>query len=255
MFRFPSKQIAVTGEAIEYVCAGRGPAVVVLVNGSGGPIEGWHKVFGPLATFARVFAYNRPGIGNSSKPSAPQLGSHMVASLRATLLAAGLPPPYILVGHSLGGLIVNLFARLHPAEVEAVVMLEATAPDDVAVLATHESALQTLLKKGLEWLVPANPNAESQHMAATVSQVQAAPSFPAIPLSIVTGGKPAMQWATAAPALAARSAHQRALLDLSPMAKQIMATRSGHFPQFSEPELVVAAIKEAATESARMMDT
>ncbi|MHA6494400.1 alpha/beta fold hydrolase [Pseudomonas borbori] len=250
MFNFPPKKIAsAIGESIEYVCAGRGPAHVVLVNGSGGPIEGWYKVFGPLAGMAKVFAYNRPGIGKSSKPATAQHGRHMVESLRAALLATDMPPPYVLVGHSVGGLIVNLFARLYPAEVTAIVMLDATAPEDVAVLARYENALQRLIKKGMERLSPPNPNAESQHLASTVQQLQSAPPFPAIPLTVITGGKPAMQWATAAKALAARSAHQRALVTLSPMGKQIIATRSGHFPQFSEPEVVIAAIEQALRSS------
>lgn len=246
MFNLPPKIKALAlGESIEYVCAGSGSTTVVLVNGSGGPIEGWHKVFGPLTNSSKVFAYNRPGTGKSSKPVVPQVGSRMVASLRGVLLAANLPPPYVLVGHSLGGLIVNLFARLHPSEVSAVVLLEATATKDVQVLATHESALQRYTKKFFDWLVPSHPNAETQHLAATVSELQLAPAFPAIPLIVITGGKPAMAWATPPEALAARAAHQLELASLSPLGKQVIASRSGHFPQFSEPDLVVATIKGA----------
>ncbi|WP_437927299.1 alpha/beta fold hydrolase [Sorangium sp. So ce291] len=146
MVRFPPKQQAqIASEVIEYVVARGGPATVVLVNGSGGPIEGWYKIFAPLAGFATVFAYNRPGVGGSSRPVVPQTGSHLVASLRAVLSAASLPPPYVLVGHSLGGLIVNLFARLHPSETTAVVLIEASSPSDVATLRRHENALQRAL--------------------------------------------------------------------------------------------------------------
>src|SRR5688572_17898218 len=84
MYQFPRRHTAlVLGESIEYVSAGAGSCTTVLVNGSGGPIEGWHKVFGPIAEFSKVFAYNRPGIGGSSKPSVPQVGSHLVASLES----------------------------------------------------------------------------------------------------------------------------------------------------------------------------
>ncbi len=247
MFNFPPKQVVtVLGESIEYICAGVGSVTVVLVNGSGGPIEGWLKVFGPLTSFSRVFAYNRPGIGKSSPPSVPQIGSHMVASLRAALLAAGMPPPYVLVGHSLGGLIINLYVRIHPSEVAGVVLLEATSPEDPAVLSKYQNNLQRLLQRVTEWLVPSHPSAESRHIATTVAELQSAPPFPAIPLAVVTGGKPAMAWATASAALDARAAHQRALVGLSPVGKHIIATGSGHFPQFSESEIVVAAVKEVA---------
>lgn len=166
MFRFPPTQSAsVLGESIEYVCAGIGPATVVLVNGSGGPIEGWYKIFSSLTTFAKVVAYNRPGLGKSSQPSVPQVGCHLVASLRALLLVAGFPPPYVLVGHSLGGLLVNLYARLHSSEVEAVVLLDSTSPEDPDDLTTHERGWERIVQRGMEWLAPRQPNDEIRHIA------------------------------------------------------------------------------------------
>lgn len=169
----------------------------------------------------------------------------MVESLRAVLREAKLPPPYVLVGHSLGGLIVNFFARLHPTEVSVVVFVEATSPKDVEILARHENAVQRFIRTMLDKISPSNPNAEVQHVRTSVSEILRAPPFPAIPLIVVTGGKPAMAWATAPAALAARAAHQKELACLSPRGKQIIAARSGHFPQFTEPGLVVAAVREA----------
>ena len=251
MNNFPNRSLAsAAGETIEFVRAGSGPDTVVLVNGAGGPIEGWQRVFAPVADFATVIAYNRPGIGRSAPPCRPQTGLHMVATLRAVLQAAGLPPPYVLVGHSLGGLLVNLFARLHPSEVSAAVLLDATAPQDVAVLAQHENALQRGLRAVLDRCSPPDANAEVRHVAASVAQLSAAPPFPGIPLTVVTGGKPAMAWATPAAARAARAAHQRELAALSPLGRQVVAVRSGHFPQFSEPALVVDAIRDATVAAA-----
>lgn len=247
MYSFPSKSKAtIAGDIIEYVSAGNGVATVVLVNGSGGPIEGWHRIFEPVAGFAKVLAYNRPGIGASSKPRHPQTGSHMVESLRAVLRAAVLPPPYVLVGHSLGGLIVNLYARLYPSEVSAAVLVEATAPQDVVDLVQYENAIQRFARTILDKVAAPNPNAETQHLQATISEIQKAPPFPSVPLTVISGGKPAMAWATASEALAARGRHQQGLASLSPLGKQVIAARSGHFPQFTQPELVVAAIQEAA---------
>lgn len=248
MYTFPPKaKASAAGEVLEYVSAGSGVATVVLVNGSGGPIEGWYKIFEPVASFAKVFAYNRPGIGGSYPPQSPQRGSHMVESLRTVLRAARFSPPYILVGHSLGGLIVNLFARLYPAEVSAAILVEATAPQDIDVLLHHENVLQRMVRKLLNAISPPHPNAESQHVQATVSELQGAPSFPSIPLTVISGGKPAMAWATPAEALAARAKHQKAMAALSPKGRHVIAGRSGHFPQFSEPELIVAAIKDAVS--------
>ncbi|QNM94986.1 alpha/beta fold hydrolase [Chitinimonas koreensis] len=247
MFKFPPKRRCnVLDERIEYILAGEGNATVVLINGSGGPIEGWHRVFEPLTGFATVFAYNRPGLGGSGPPAAPQTGARMVAVLRAALAEVELAPPYVLVGHSLGGLIANLFARQHPQEVAAVVLLEATAPEDIATLSQHEGALHRHLGSLLRWISPPHVHAETEHLPATVAELEAAPGFPAIPLRVVTGGRPVMAWATPPAALAARRVHQQALAGLSPLGTQLIASRSGHFPQFSEPQLVVSVIEALA---------
>lgn len=245
MSGFPTKsKIHAAGAVLEYAAAGAGTPGIVLVNGSGGPIEGWYRIFAPIAEFTRVFAYNRPGIGGSAKPQEPQIGSHMVATLRSALQDAGWQSPFILVGHSLGGLIVNLFARLYPHQVAGVVLIEATAPQDIAVLQNHENAVQRQLKKLLMRIAPPDPLGETEHLPVTVSEILHAPPFPQVPLTVITGGKPALAWATPKELLAARTRHQRALATLSPQGKQIMAPHSGHFPQLSEPQLVISAIRE-----------
>jgi len=241
----PMQQARCLGETIEYGVSGEGAPTIVLVNGSGGPVIGWHKIFGPLSSHGRVFAYNRPGIGASSRPAVPQTGSHLVSSLRAVLQEAGCAGSYVLVGHSFGGLIVNLFARLYPHEVAAVVMLEATTVDDIAVLPRLETKLQRLVSRIGKRLFPPDPDSETVQATEIAREIRSAPAFPPVPLIVVAGTKPALAWATAPEALAARQAHQRKLAALSPSGRFIEAARSGHFPQFSEPELVVGAIKDA----------
>jgi pimeloyl-ACP methyl ester carboxylesterase len=244
----PAKQkLDVNGATLQYIQSGTGSPTIVLVNGSGGPVEGWLKVHGALEELGTVFAYNRPGIGGSSKPAVPQTGDVVVATLRELLNTAGLAPPYLLVGHSLGGLFVNLFARQFPQEVSGVVMLDATAPEDVSVMAAHQSAFQRCIQWALDALLGKNAFGETEHLARTVELIQQSGPFPAVPLIVVTGGKPALSWATPAPALAARAENQRRLAALSPQGRQVMAQRSGHFPQFSEPAVVVNAIREAVS--------
>lgn len=238
------KTISIEGKTVEYVTSGNGSPVIVLINGAGGPIEGWHRVFSELEKLSAVFAYNRASIGKSSKPTEPQTGGVLVETLRASLLGAGLVPPFVLVGHSLGGLIANLFARTCPTEIAGVVFLDATAPEDIAAMATHESRLQKVLKQLLDRVFGKDMFGETTHVQQTVTLIEQAPAFPDIPIVVVSGGKPAMSWLTPAPALAARAEHQRRLSRLSPRGKQIVAEMSGHFPQFSEPAVVVKAIHD-----------
>ncbi|OJH33703.1 hypothetical protein BON30_47520 [Cystobacter ferrugineus] len=239
----PKQKASIQGQTLEYIIAGKGSPTLVLINGAGGPIEGWYKVMEPLSALGTVFAYNRPGIGGSGKPVVPQTGEVIVESLRALLLHAHLSPPYLLVGHSLGGLAVNLFARTFPEEVSGVVLLDATAPEDVSVMARHQGGFQRFAQRTLDAIFGKDEFGETEHVSHTVDLFQHAGPFPDIPLVVVTGGRPAMAWATPAQALAARAEHQRGLAALSPQGKQIIASQSGHFPQLTEPEVVVDAVR------------
>jgi len=245
MNTLPKKRsVSIGDRTVEYIASGAGSPVIVLINGAGGPVEGWFRVFSELAKLTAVFAYNRAGIGKSSKPAEPQSGMVLVETLRATLQKAEISPPYILVAHSLGGLIANLFARLFPTEVAGVVFLEAAAPEDVAAMAAYERPLQKLLRQLIERVRGTNNLDETVQAHQTVAHIESAPSFPNIPVVVITGGKPALAWLAPAQALAARAEHQRRLSRISPRGKQIIASRSGHFPQFSEPELVVDVVRD-----------
>src|SRR4030095_4845876 len=110
----PRKQkIRVQKGQLEYVTTGINGPTVVLINGGGGPLEGWYKIMPKLAEVSKVVAYNRFGIGGSDKPLEPQHGLAIVESLKEMLNALKIQTPFLLVGHSLGGLYANLFARLY----------------------------------------------------------------------------------------------------------------------------------------------
>jgi pimeloyl-ACP methyl ester carboxylesterase len=235
------------GQTLEHVLAGDGEPLIVLVNGSGGPLESWHKLFMTLAAESAVLAYHRPGVGRSSAPRRPQTLAAMVEDLAALLDRLRPAARLILVGHSLGGLIVNLFARLHPQRVAGVVLLEASSADDVLQLPQHESWLQRALKRLAQRLFPLPAHHETNHLRASVLALEKAPPFPSVPLRVISGARPAMAWATRTEALALRALHQRQLLALSPLASQQMATASGHFPQMSEPALVSRIILDLLT--------
>lgn len=103
-------------------------ATVVFENGSRATIAGWDKVLDAVSPDATVFAYNRPGYGQSDTARTPRDGATIVEELRATLKRKGLAPPYVLVGHSLGGLYMQLFARRYPQEVKGLVLVDALYP-------------------------------------------------------------------------------------------------------------------------------
>ena len=160
----------------------------------------------------------------------------------------------MLVGHSLGGLYANLFARLHPEEVRGVVLVEAAHPKDVAALGEHRSAFTRVVQRIVD--IPGaifgrNKFAEVEFVAETVRQIADAGPFPNVPVVVVTGGKSPPTLLMSAAAREIRLANQRDLLTLSPRARQVIAEKSGHFPQITEPVVVADAIRSIVTTAGR----
>lgn len=248
MEALPRKQQArVQGHDLEYVASGAGRPVIVFVNGAGGPVEGWHKVYPAVARLGTAFAYNRLGVGGSDRPHTPQTGDAIVATLRELLAAVGLPPPYVVVGHSLGGLYTNLFARRYPNDVAGVVLLDAAAPGDEVLQREQQSLLQRMSTRVfgvIDTMFRKDPYGEVAFVSETVRQVAAAGPFPDVPLLVVSGGKRLPSWLMTDAAFRVRAKNQQSLSAMSPRSKQMIAARSGHFPQFTEPALVIQAIRE-----------
>jgi pimeloyl-ACP methyl ester carboxylesterase len=122
-------------------------ATVVFENGSRATVDKWDKVIDAIAPQASVFAYNRPGYGKSSDTDTPRDGLTIVEELRQNLQHEGLAPPYILVGHSLGGLYMQLFAKRYPDEVSGIVLVDALYP---RVIKKHDDF--PLMTKAGAWL-------------------------------------------------------------------------------------------------------
>jgi len=126
----PATTALIDGRQVELVAL-KNPAAtatVVFENGSRATVDKWDKVIDGIAPQASVFAYNRPGYGNSANTDAPRDGLTIVEELRRNLQHEGLAPPYILVGHSMGGLYMQLFAKRHPDEVAGIVLVDALYP-------------------------------------------------------------------------------------------------------------------------------
>ncbi|MBK0393866.1 alpha/beta fold hydrolase [Ramlibacter algicola] len=245
--RLPRKRrLPLATGAIEYVLSGRGPATLVLFNGAGVTLEGWSRLYPDIERLGRVVAWNRFGTGASTPPRGAQDGLQVVATAREVLRRLSLEPPYVLVGHSLGGLHAQLFARRHSEEVAGVVLLEATHPRDRELLHGHEPQLAKVLGKLLsipQQLFRPNLHAELDWLDEAADEVEAAGPFPSVPLAVVSGGNDPPRWLVPPSALRIRRRHQKELALLSPLGMHAVARRSGHFPQITQPSLVVDAIR------------
>ncbi|MFB9329981.1 alpha/beta fold hydrolase [Paenibacillus aurantiacus] len=240
----PKNTIQTRVGAMEYALSGEGSPAVILINGGSGPIEGWMRTYHAIAEQTRTLAYNRLGVGSSAKPSSPQDGRVIVSTLRDLLQRLRLEPPYVLVGHSLGGLYANLFARMHPDEVVGVVLLEASHPEDLAINQTQGSIVKGLnrILGMFDRFFPARQWSETHYVEATAKQIAAAGPFPDVPLIVLTGGKrPPMM---PEDAFAIRQRNQSDYARMSARGEQRIAFKSGHFPQMTEPDEVRKAIND-----------
>ncbi|MGD9678523.1 MAG: alpha/beta fold hydrolase [Vulcanibacillus sp.] len=228
----------------QYSVSGSGKPNIVLINGGSGPIEGWMKVLPDISEISSVFSYNRLSVAGSDKPKEIQDGYTIITDLREVLKLVVVEPPYLLVGHSLGGLYANLFARIYPTEVAGIVFLESSHPNDID-LDKYQGKLVKNINKLFAMFDSLSSNKqfnEVNFVKKTISQIHQNEIFPEIPVYVIIGGKENRLMPVEA--RQKRLDNQLELLSLSPKSKYIIAEKSGHFPQLSEPELVIGAIKE-----------
>jgi pimeloyl-ACP methyl ester carboxylesterase len=252
MIPIPDKKIAeVDGRKLEYAVAGEGRPTIVFING-GGPadMDSWGKVCPEAKGISTVFAYNRFGDGHSDQVAEPQTGVRVVAALRELLRKSGLNPPYVLVGHSLGGLYANLFARLHPLEVAGVVLVDSSHPDQGEMMRNPGavwSVINGVIQKAYAVINPTKFS-EIAVFDETASQVANAGPFPDVPLVVLTAGK-RFWWLAPEKTRQTIENHQRSLAAMSAQGKQVIAERSGHFVQNDQPEVVIRAIRDVVESS------
>lgn len=126
----PGELIQVGDRRVHVMQAGEGPTVV-FENGPGGMGIDWSLVAADTSQFASTVSYDRAGLGWSDPGERPRDINRLVAELRETLGAIEASPPYVLVGHSYGGLIARAYAYTHPEEVAGLVLVDAAHEDQL----------------------------------------------------------------------------------------------------------------------------
>jgi pimeloyl-ACP methyl ester carboxylesterase len=236
--RVPARVETINGHQVEIATAGTGGgATVIFEAGLGNDWTPWDQVASEVALHARIFAYSRPGYGASSPATTPRDPKQIVEELRALLAFEGYAPPYVLVGHSMGGTYMELFAKSHPDEVVGVVLVDPRPRD---FLATCEAAGldQCGIPESLLLTQPQSEIAEYHAFTMASDQIKAAGGFGSYPVTVLT--------ATNHPVSAAREAlWERMLASLAAEAKngqQIIVQGASHYIQLDRPDEVVRTI-------------
>ena len=124
----PGKLVEVNGHLMHIHCVGSGSPTVLIDAGNGSFSVEWTPIQEGLRQVTHTCTYDRPGYGWSATGPQPRDGMQIVSELHALLQAAGEPGPYLLVGHSLGGVHVRIYARLYPGEVAGMVLIDSAYP-------------------------------------------------------------------------------------------------------------------------------
>ncbi|MBI3346179.1 MAG: alpha/beta fold hydrolase [Burkholderiales bacterium] len=233
----------VQGRRVESLQAGppRGAPVVVFENGARLTLDTWTAVVDAVSRDATVLTHNRPGYGESEPADGPRSGEAVVGELRALLAARGLKPPYVLVGHSLGGLYMQWFARRYPQEVQALVLVDSLYP---RIIKKPED-FPWYARLGKRWLMPRAVSDEVDQIHATGESLLALPAFDdsrVVQLFNVPTSKTAI--AVDFGVTNEDEATRDFVRQLYPRARKHVVD-SDHQIQADKPELVVAAIREA----------
>ena len=235
-----SWRIAERGEA--------GPTVV-FEAGSGGPLEVWALVQPAVSRFARTLSYDRAGNGQSRKGTPPRDARSVALELQSLLQHAGSPPPYVLVGHSLGGPYIRMFADLYPNEVAGLVLVDPTQEELIAWAKARDTNR--------------NQQAEAPRLedevgcaALTFSEVTNRQVAPQIPVVLITGLGPREPPGFLNQSMrdelqkdqdstrAAKLRFHRAWVDKVVRGRLVITENSGHGIPFEEPNLIIEAIRD-----------
>jgi pimeloyl-ACP methyl ester carboxylesterase len=257
----PGQMVDVGGYRLHINCTGNGSPTVVIEAGLGDWSTGWGYVQPEVAKTTRVCTYDRAGWGWSDPGPMPRDASQIAKELHTLLQNAKIPGPYVMVGHSLGGLLVRVFTHNNPGEVLGVVLVESMFPGQTgyATPSIVSSSFPLLARFGIVRLlvkplglinyVPPSENAylslyvrpksaqalvdEIQEIPDSMAQAGAVSTFGDLPLIVLTGKlnqTPGWQ------------AGQAELPKLSSNSQQLIADKSGHTIAIDQPDAAVAAI-------------
>lgn len=232
------------GAQLEFISHRGSNPTVVIASGLDGHLELWDKVISEVSKTNSVFAYNRPGIGKSDKTDKPRDAEQIVEELRFYLKELKILPPYVLVGHSSGGLYMQLFAREYPSEVAGLVLVDSTHPLQMKGAGAPEKwswwtkfYMSLFLSKTGEVELAAINKSGEQVLSYPVKDLK-------FPIRILTATEPEI----------ASTEYLRDLIDkrknmiqLYPSAKQYFI-KGGHVIPLESPQAVVSAIQEVLSQ-------
>jgi pimeloyl-ACP methyl ester carboxylesterase len=277
----PGLLVDIGGYRMHLYCIGQGSPTVVLDSGLGDSWLSWRKVQPQVAQFTRVCSYDRAGMGWSDPSPHPRTSKVIAAELHSLLYNAAISPAFALVGHSFGGLNMRMYAALYPANVSAMVLVDAT-PDSMEAFPPElkkyndtflrkenlkQSAMPLGIPRLMGWCGNGPPELRSmlraidcrlqpwhEHLAEyyagneSMAQVRTVGLLGNIPLIVLSHdpGQPAGSFAKDMEK--AWDESQEGFTRLSTDSSRVIAQGSHHNIQLDRPDVVIAAIHKVIDE-------
>lgn len=239
------EMVDVGGRRIHVLVKGQGEPAVIFESGFTAGVAEWRKVQPEIAKTHLTMSYDRSGLGQSDPGDAPRTADRIAHDLHAVLEAAKVHPPYVLVGHSAGGLYIQAFAHLYPGEVRGLVFLDAVLPAFLEWLRTRDPRTWKNVEEGV--VRPAGLGVRQQWAAVdeSVKQVRAALPLPQVPTIVVASDAPAPPFKVNAGVNEWMKA-QKEFVQAIPRAKLIV-TDGGHEIPEEQPGLTIQAIDDVVS--------
>ena len=283
-FPEPGRLVDIGGYRLKINCAGQGSPTVILESGLGDGLDEWRRVQPEIARFTRVCSYDRAGYGGSDAGPAPRTSATSTGELHALLRRAGEKPPYLLVGHSIGGYHVRVFNGHYPDEVSALVLVDSTQEDQYELLPgawrSISAAMQKRYQSQSRWAplyvglgiarlqlrmqgvqgpyrmlqskyLHARAQ-ELQEIRTSAEQARASNHIAGKPLIVLTGGARPDALLQGGLSASELQEYQRVWIDdlqlrlarLSARGKRVILPDSGHDVPADRPDAIVSAVRE-----------
>jgi pimeloyl-ACP methyl ester carboxylesterase len=258
----PGRLIDIGGYRLHLWCTGDGAPAVILDTGLGGSSAAWGYVQPEVARFTRVCSYDRAGMGYSDPGPSPRTARRIASELAGLLARSGIIGPVVLVGASIAGFDVRVFASDHPERAAGLVLVDASHEDQAHQIPRLAPFVPLLSTFGVFRMLGVSFGGPAESLAPSVQQYARATKFRAsgyqaaadeishiresaaevrssrrkleIPVVVVTGGRGAdASWRQL----------QQDQASLSERGCLIVAEHSGHVVSIDQPDVIVHAIR------------
>ena len=236
------QKVDVGGHSLQLLIGGQGSPAVIFEGGFGVGIASWSRVQKDVAAFAQTVSYDRAGLGQSDLGPKPRSAKQIATELHVALQKSGIKPPYVMVGHSFGGIYVRVFADMYPDEVAGLVLIDPS----------QESFNDWLIKNQPERLKAEESNiakagegvkAEYASVETSYSQARTAKVPKGVPVTLLTATEDESMPAEARKLWIEK--HKEWLATV-PGSKHVVVEKASHFIQAQQPGVVIEAIKQVS---------